>query len=48
MSAGPGNKPMAMHCDQGGAMPRYFPRSAAMENGGRTPRGFGGADAYDH
>lgn len=42
----PGGQPMAMHCDQGGAMPRYHSRAAAMANGGKVPKGFRGADAY--
>ena len=39
---------MAMHCDQGGAMPRYFDRKATIENGGQTLKGYRGSDAYDH
>ena len=46
--ARPGGQPMPMHCDQGGAMPRFFKRSASLEKGGAVPKGYRGADAYDH
>jgi hypothetical protein len=46
--ARPGGQPTAMHCDQGGAMPRYFDRQATIENGGKTLKGYRGSDAYDH
>ena len=39
--ARPGGRPMAMHCDQGGAMPRYFSREAAMRGGSTTGSGDG-------
>ena len=37
---------MAMHCDQGGAMPRYHSRAQAMSDGGRVPKGSRASDAY--
>eukprot|EP00944_MAST-04C_sp_MAST-4C-sp1_P015070 g15070.t1 len=44
--ARPGNDPMALHCDQAGNTIRYSTREAVMNNGGKTPEGYGGADSY--